>query len=53
MGGTFKRSWALLIGQVDLVTLLTNDIVAQSFTRGKLSGSTLIICLLATKYFFH
>ena len=43
----------LLLGQVDLVTLLTDGIVAQSFSRKKLPGSTLIICLMTTKYFYY
>ena len=29
----FGKSWVLLIFQVDLVTLLTENIVAHSFTR--------------------
>ena len=49
----FGESRVLLICQVDLVTLLTYDIVAYSFTHERLSGSTLIICLIATKYFYH
>ena len=49
----FGKSWVLLIYQVDLVTLLTDGIVAHSFTRERLIGSTLIICLIATKYFYH
>ena len=48
----FGKFWVLLICQVDLVTLLTDSIVA-SFTRERLPGSTLIICLIATKYFYH
>ena len=38
----FIKSLVLLISQVDLVKLLTDGIVAHSFTRGRLSGSTLI-----------
>ena len=47
----FGKSWVLLICQVDLVTLMTDGIVAHSFTRGRLPGSALTICLIATKYF--
>ena len=47
----FGKSWVLLIFQVDLVTLLTENIVAHSFTRERLRGSALILCLIATKYF--
>ena len=47
------KSWILLICQVDLVKLLTDGIIAHSFTRDRLSGSTLIICLIATKCFYH
>ena len=49
----FGKSWILSICQVDLVTLLTNGIVAHSFTRKILPGSTLTICILATKYFYR
>ena len=49
----FEKSRVLLICQIDLVTLLTDAIVAHSFTREKLPGSTLIICLIATTYFYH
>ena len=48
----FEKSWILLICQVDLVTLITNGIVACPFTCERLPGSTLIICLIATKYFY-
>ena len=48
----FGKFWVLLICQVDLVTLLTDSIVA-SFTRERLPGSTLIICLIVTKYFYY
>ena len=47
----FGKSWVLLVCQVILVTLLTDGIAAHSFTRERLSGSTLISCLIATKYF--
>ena len=50
------KVWKILdlwICQVDLVTLLTNGIVALSLTRERLPGSTLSICLKATKYFYH
>ena len=47
------KSWVLLICQVDLVTLLKHGIVAHSFTHEILPGSTFIICLVATKYFYH
>ena len=43
----------LLICQIKMVKLLTDGIVAHSFTRERLQGSTLIICLIATKYFYH
>ena len=48
----FGQSWDLLICQVELVTLLTDGIVAHSFTHERLPGSTLSICLSATKYFY-
>ena len=51
-----RKVWKILdlwICQVDLVTLLTNGIVALSFTRERFPGSTLSICLKATKYFYH
>ena len=41
----FGKSWVLLVYQVDLVTLLTDGVVAHSFTRERLPGSTLIIFL--------
>ena len=47
------KSWILLICQVNLITLLTDGIVAHSFTRERLPAGTLIICLIATKYFYH
>ena len=50
---TFGQAWVLLICQVDLTALLTDGIVAHSFTCERLPGSTLIICLVATKYFYH
>ena len=49
----FGKSWILLICQVDFVTLLTDGIVAHSFTGERLSGSILIICAIATKNFYH
>ena len=39
----FGQSWDLLICQVELVTLLTDGIVAHSFTNERFPGSTLII----------
>ena len=45
------KSWFLLICQIHLVTwLLTDVIVAHSFTYESFPGSTLSICLIATKY---
>ena len=49
----FGKSCVLLISQVDLVTFLINGLVAHSFTCERLPRSTLIICLIATKYFYH
>ena len=47
------KSWFLLICQIHLVTLLLNDgIVAHSFTCESFPGSTLSICLIATKYIY-
>ena len=47
----FGKSWMLLIYLSRFVSLLTDGIVAQSrkITRGRLPGSTLIIC--PSKYF--
>ena len=53
MDERFGKSWVLLICQVHLSTLLTDGIVAHSFTHERLLGNTLIICLIATKYFYH
>ena len=39
--------------KVELVTLLTNGIVAHSFTCGRSPRSFIIVCLIATKYFCH
>ena len=53
---TFGKSWVLLFCQFDLVTVLTDGVVAHSFKREGLSGtvaSTLIICLIAVNYFYH
>ena len=50
---TFGKSLVLLICQVDLVTVLSDGIVAHSFTRERLLGSTLIISLIATKFFYR
>ena len=52
----FGKSWVLLICQFDLVTVLTDGVVAHSFKCGGLSGtaaSTLIVCLIAINYFYH
>ena len=49
----FGKSWVLLFCQVAFVKLVTDGIVAHSFTRERLPGSTLFICLIATKYFYH
>ena len=53
MAGKFGKSWFLLACQNDLVTLLTNDIVAHSFTRERFPGFTLIFYLISTKYLHH
>ena len=50
---TFGKTWVLLICQFDLVTLLADGIVGYSLTRETLPGGTLIICLIAAKYFNH
>ena len=47
------KSWFLLICQIHLVTLLLTDgIVAHSFTCESFPGSTLSICLIQTKYIY-
>ena len=48
----FGKSWIFKICQVDLVKLLIDGIVAHSFTRERLPGSTLIIYPIATNYFY-
>ena len=35
----FRKSWVLSICLIELVTLLTNSILAHSFTPGRLSRS--------------
>ena len=47
----FGKSWVLLICQIELVTLLTDGILAHLFAPERLSDSTLIICLVAAKFF--
>ena len=47
------KSWVLLICQIHLVTLLTDGIIAHSFTCERLPGSTLSICPIATKYVYR
>ena len=49
----FGKSWVLLICQVELVTLLTDGILAHLFTPERLSDSTLIICLVAANFFYR
>ena len=49
----FEKSWVLLICQVDLVTLLTDGIVAHPCAHERLLGSTLLMCLIVTNYFYH
>ena len=48
-----EQKMALLICKVDLVTLLTDGIVVLPFTFERLPGGTLIIYLIATKYFYR
>ena len=43
----FGKSWDSLICQVDLVILLTDGIVAHSFTCKRFPDSILIICRIA------
>ena len=47
----FGKCWVLLIFQVDFITVLTDGIVVYFFTCERFPGSTLIICLITTKYF--
>ena len=49
----FRKSWVLSICLIELVTLLTNSILAHSFTPGRLPRSFIIVCLIAPKYFCH
>ena len=47
----FGKSWVLLICQVNFGHIV--GILAHTYTHERLSGSILIICLIATKYFYH